>query len=132
MKILQKAGSILSTTFIILLVFLAYGSVENRWYRVITIDGNSMSPTLWYGDLIVITPPRGNIPVDTIVVMGLDGNLVTHRLIDYDNNGRPVTKGDANDVPDSFSNPDIQIVGIYRMRVPGLGYPFLFLRGLMN
>ena len=132
MKRFQHVLSLLSYVPILMLVLLAYGSVENRWYRVVTIDGNSMPPTLWYGDLIIITPPKADIAPDTIIVMGLDGSLVTHRLIGYNEQGRPITKGDANEAPDSFSNPDLQIVGIYRARVPGLGYPLLLLRQALN
>ena len=114
------------------MVFLAYGSIDNRWYRVVTINGNSMSPTLWYGDLMVVTPPSGKIPENTIVVMKIDGNLVTHRLLGYDDNGKLITKGDANDTADQFQNPNLQIIGIYRFRLPGFGYPMLFLKNLFQ
>ncbi len=123
MKIFHKTLSLLSTLLVMLLVFLAYGSIDNRWYRVVTVEGNSMSPTMWYGDLMVVTPPTKDIQTNSIVLMNIDGGLVTHRLVGYDANGRPVTKGDANDVVDNFANPNLQIVGIYRFRLPGLGYP---------
>ncbi len=132
MSHLRKAYSSLFTLLLILLVFLAYGSIDNRWYRVVTIEGNSMAPTLWYGDMMVITPPTGDVPNDTVVVMNIDGHLVTHRLIGYDANHRPITKGDANEVMDNFNNPDLQIVGIYRLRLPGFGYPILFLSKLLG
>lgn len=46
--------------------------------------------------------------------------------------GRYITKGDANWVVDNFSNPNLQIVGIHRFHVPGLGYPLLFLFRLLG
>ena len=83
-KIFKKASSILIITALVLLIFLAYGSVNNRFYRVITVEGNSMSPTLWFGDLIVVTPPAGAPPVNTIVLMMVNGKYVTHRVVGYD------------------------------------------------
>jgi signal peptidase I len=132
MKILQKALSLLTTLVVLLLVFLAYGSVENRWYRVIAVDGNSMSPTLWYGDMILVTPPPEEIPPDSIVVMSVEGSLVTHRLLGFDESGRPITKGDANESIDQFTNPNLRIVGLCRLRLPGFGYPLLYLSRLMG
>jgi signal peptidase len=132
MKLLQKLSSTLFTLVVIVMMFLAYGSVNNRWYRVVAVHGNSMAPTLWYGDLMVITPAVENIPVNTIVVMDADGSLVTHRLIGYDEAGRIITQGDANETPDVFNNPNIRIIGICRARLPGLGYPLLMLSNLLN
>jgi signal peptidase I len=127
MKLLGKVSSTIITLLVLLLVFLAYGSINNRWYRVVTVEGNSMSPTLLYGDMIVVTPVTEEIPKNAIVVMSIGGSLVTHRFLGYDASGRPVTKGDANESIDQFGNPDLRIVGIYRLRLPGFGYPMLLL-----
>jgi signal peptidase I len=132
MNLLRKTTSAFFTLIILLSVFLAYGSINNRWYRVVTVEGNSMSPTLWYGDLMVVTPPPEEIPANTIVVISVGGNLVTHRFLGYDLDGIPITKGDANDSYDQFSNPDLRIVGIYRFRLPGFGYPILYLARLLS
>lgn len=132
MKVLHKTSSAVFTLLVILLAFLAYGSVGNSWYRVVTVDGNSMSPTLWYGDLMVVTPPPEEIPVNSIIVMSIEGSLVTHRLLGFDDGGRPITKGDANDSVDQFVNPNLKIVGICRLRLPGFGYPMLYLSRLLS
>jgi signal peptidase I len=132
MAIFKKVVSALSTIFLILVIFLAYGSLENRWYRVVTVQGNSMAPTLWIGDLMIVTPPPPEIPVNTIVVMSMDGELVTHRVVGYDETGRAITKGDANDSIDMFTNPNLRIVGVYQLHLPGLGYPLLFLSQMLN
>jgi signal peptidase I len=132
---MKKFLSNLTTVFLVLillfLLFLAYGSLNNRWYRVIAIEGNSMSPTFWYGDLIVVTPPTANIPSGTIVTMNVDGSLVTHRLIADYNGNKPETKGDANEIPDNFPGSNLKIVGIERFHIPWLAYPFFFLRYLL-
>jgi signal peptidase I len=133
---MKKIVHIISTAFfaffMILMIFLAYGSIDNRWYRVVTVKGNSMSPTLWIGDMIVVTPPQAQIEPGTIVVMRVAGELVTHRLIGFDANHRPITQGDANDSADGWQNPDLQIVGVFQMRLPGFGYPILYLSQLLG
>ena len=129
-KIFKTASSILIITSLVLLIFLAYGSLNNRFYRVITVEGNSMSPTLWFGDLIVVTPPAGVPPVNAIVLMTVNGKYVTHRVVGYDQSGAVITKGDANAVEDRFSPETVRIAGIYRFRLPGFGYPLLYLSNL--
>lgn len=132
MKILRQVLSAISIFLVIILILLAYGSINNRFYRVVTVEGNSMSPTLWFGDLIVVTPPSENIPINTIVLMSVNGAFVTHRLIEFDANNQPITKGDANQEADNFKGKSLRIVGIFRLRLPGLGYPLLYLKSLIG
>lgn len=131
-KRLIQVGDILLITFVVFLVLLAYGSVNNRWYKVVVVEGNSMSPSLWFGDVIVLTPPTQHIPEGNIITMQVDGGIVTHRLIEAYNGGVPKTKGDANTVFDNFDGDDIKIVGIVRFRIPGIGYPKLYINYLAN
>lgn len=121
-RVLQKSANVLLYAVVLLLVFVAYGSVPNRWYKVITIEGNSMSPTLKYGDLIIITRAPRSIEPGTIVTLQVENAVVTHRFIGYDENGRRVFKGDANEQPDDFRDTEYTIVGVYRFRIPLLGH----------
>jgi len=132
-KILNRVGDILLITVVVFLVFVAYGSINNRWYKVVVVEGNSMSPSLWFGDLIVLTPPTQHIPEGKIITMQVDGGFVTHRLVEaFDGGGWPETKGDANAVSDNFEGYDVKIVGIVRLRIPLLGYPKLYFDYLVN
>lgn len=119
---LKLAGNVLMYGIILLLVFVAYGSIPNRWYKVITIEGNSMSPTLKYGDLIVIARPPRAIEEGTIVTLQVEDAIVTHRYMGYDENGRRMFKGDANLQPDDFSRTNYQIIGVVKLRIPLLGH----------
>ena len=132
MRLIRKSLSLAGNLALILLLFLAYGSVDNRWYRVITGEGNSMSPTMHYGDLMVIARPPREIPLQTIVLMNIDGSFVTHRLIGWDENGRPITQGDANATADNFANPKLTIVGVYRFHIPRLGFLLLSFSRVMG
>lgn len=121
-RTLKTAGNVLMYAVLLLLIFVAYGSIPNRWYKVITIEGNSMAPTLRYGDLIVITPPPVGVEVGTIVTLQVDQTIVTHRFIGYDESGRRIFKGDANEQPDDYSDTSYHIVGVYQFRIPLLGH----------
>jgi signal peptidase I len=129
---LGYAASVVLIFLFIVLVLLAYGTLNNRWYKVLAIDGNSMSPTLLFGDLVVITPPTEIIPAGTVVTMNVNGSLVTHRLLADYHGGRPETKGDANGVADNFSGSNLRVVGIVRFYIPLLGYPFFYIRSLFG
>jgi len=120
-----------------LLIFLLVGTLGNRLlngrpYSVVKVEGNSMSPALRFGDLIIVTPPTESITADTVITMSVDGAFVTHRLVSEYSGGWPETKGDANDVNDNFEGRNLKIVGIVRMRIPWLGYPFMYIRYLLN
>lgn len=90
-----------------------------------------MSPALWFGDSVVLTPPTKHIPAGTIITMRVNDELVTHRLIAEYNGGWPETKGDANNAADDFSESDLKIAGIVRLRLPWIGYTKLFLDYLL-
>jgi signal peptidase I len=129
---ISYAASVVLIFFLIVLVPLAYGTLNNRWYKILAIDGNSMYPSLGFGDLVVITPPTSNIPAGTIVTMSVDGSLFTHRLLEAYQGGLPETKGDANDIADNFSGNNLRIVGIVRLYFPLFGYPFFYIRSLFG
>jgi signal peptidase I len=101
-------------------VALAYGATDNRWYKVIAIQGESMEPTIAEGDLIVITRPE-RVEVGDIGVFQVDGQVVTHRIVGIDPGGELVTQGDANPTADDWGNAEVRLVGVYRLRVPWLG-----------
>jgi signal peptidase I len=116
----------------LLTVFLGYGSIANRWYRVVTIDGNSMAPALFYGDAMIVTPPkpREQIAPGTILLMAVDNRMVTHRLMGWEGD-RPITRGDANPTVDDFTGQQVRIMGMYWFHLPRLGYINLFFYRVM-
>jgi hypothetical protein len=86
-----------------------------------------MAPALQFGDAVVITHATEKIPAGTIITMVVNGELVTHRLISDYSGGMPETKGDANDTKDNFTGCNVYVVGIVRLRIPWLGYPYMYL-----
>jgi len=131
-EFLQGVGEGVLIFLLILLLFVVYGSFENRWYRVLVARSGSMSPTFEAGDLIIVTaaPPPEKLTPGMVASFVIDGEIVTHRIVAVDN-GCIVTKGDANKDIDFWSVPGgcklHRVSAIYRGRLPYVGYPIAFL-----
>lgn len=121
-RLLHFGFDCLFAIIILLAVFLAYGTIPNRWYHVLYIYSGSMTPAIQPGDLIVVAPPTQPLRPGMIITLSVNGELVTHRLIAIGTDGSLATKGDANSAPDGWDTSDIQVRGIYRWRIPLLGY----------
>jgi signal peptidase I len=123
---LARAGNLLvqgvAVVVAAFLVFIAYGAyVDNRWYKIVEIRGISMEPTIHNGDAIVLTRPPSRIEVGMIVTLEVEGQIVTHRVVEVRDDGTFVTKGDANTHADDFTGLDVRVVGVYRARIPEVG-----------
>ena len=104
------------------LLFLAYGNLPNRWYHVLYVYSGSMAPAINPGDLIIITPPTQNLEPGMVLTMRVDGQIVTHRLVEIRSDGALITQGDANNAPDSWDQDRLEVGGVVRARIPFLGY----------
>ena len=112
--------------------FLGYGILPNRWYHILYVYSGSMSPTIESGDVIIISPPPTILKPGMIVTLQVDGNLVTHRIVDLQSQNRYTTKGDANRVADDWGNSNVKLVGLYQARIPYLGYFFASVQDLLQ
>jgi signal peptidase I len=116
----------------LVLLVIAYGLLPNRWYQALYIYSGSMAPTLQAGDLILITPPPAELNPGMIVTIQVDGHLVTHRVIAVQADGKFVTRGDANLWADEWGEQArVRVVGLYRARIPYLGYLFGAIKNLI-
>ena len=77
-----------------------------------------MEPTITRGDLIVVTPPPTTIEPGMILTMGVEGRIVTHRVVSVGTDGSLVTRGDANAVNDDWHGERITIYGQYLFTIP--------------
>jgi len=103
-------------------LFVAYGTVvDNRWYRIVAIEGGSMAPAIEQGDAILITRPPAALRPGMVVVLQVEDRLVTHRVVAVKGDGSFVTKGDANDHVDDWANVDVRVAGVVQGHVPLLG-----------
>jgi signal peptidase len=106
----------------VLLLFTVYGTLPNRWYQVLAVTSGSMSPAIRAGDMIVVTRPPETLEPGMVLTLMVSGNLVTHRLVAVNPDGTLITRGDANPTNDDWSGVNVQVKGLYRARIPYMGY----------
>jgi hypothetical protein len=78
------------------------------------VQGTSMMPAIWPGDILTIAPAGENsLVIGNIAFILIDGRFRTHRVIGHSKQGNavfPVTRGDALDVNDSIGGELLGIV----------------------
>ncbi len=131
LKILKKILSFLSGFILIFAtVTFAYVILSSTKDQVVNIFGKSilrivtgsMEPTILTGDYIIIdredttTLQIGDIISFYSEEENIKGLIVTHRIIDINENGEYVTKGDANNVTDIKNVRKSQIIGKYKKK----------------
>ncbi len=91
-------------------------------YSSLTIQTGSMSGTMEVGDMIIIKKTN-DYKIGDIITFMPDGAVIptTHRIINYNEQGEFVTKGDANNVKDIDSVSKDKIIGEVVMHLPRLG-----------
>ena len=113
-------------------LFLAYGVLPNRWYHVLYIYSGSMAPTIQPGDVIIIAPLPDTLEPGMIVSMSINNSIVTHRIVYLRPDGFFLTKGDANNTFDKWDNSKVKMIGLYKARIPYLGYVLASLQSLVR
>ena len=82
---------------------------------------DSMSPTIEKGDVIMVVP-QDEYEIDDIVAFKQDSMIVTHRIIDRDENGDFITKGDyVGNSKDDMPLKELYIIGKVVKVFPDLG-----------
>jgi len=115
---LSRITTLVLAAVCLLVLFVAYGLLDNRWYRVLAVEGGSMEPTISWGDAVVITRPPAELKPGMIITMEVGRQLVTHRVIGVN----PLrTKGDANSGVDQWRPGTVRVVGQVRFWIPRLG-----------
>lgn len=104
-------------------------------FTPLIVQSDSMAPTFYAGDLIVIKEcetsrlEEGDV-ITFHTIINNEYALNTHRIAEIRENGEVrsyVTKGDNNAVEDTHVISDGDIVGQYMGKVPGLGKVMTFL-----
>ena len=133
----QKILGILLDTLLVIvilsLLFVGYGvGVNNRFYKLLVVTSGSMTPTFAPGDLIFITKmdPKDAKVGNIVTFQTKDGQLLTHRIVEIKSDGEIVTKGDANNSIDTWSNGWKlgRVEMKYIFTIPKLGYPISWLQ----
>ena len=102
-------------------------------YRVLTVLSGSMEPAIHVGSIVAIRPAK-DYKIGDVITFGEIGQAkvpITHRINDIKiEGGQPVyiTKGDANNAPDTDEAPYSSVDGKMLFSVPLLGYALSFLK----
>lgn len=133
---MKKFLNILSDLLIIILVVLVGAVLVIKFalgWELKAVLTPSMEPELPVGSLLIIKPVEFeeiNIGDDVTVVRDSSLTLVTHRVIEKDENSRQITtQGIANDSPDSPSDY-ANVVGKVIYHIPLVGYFVIWLSTL--
>jgi signal peptidase len=116
------------------LVLWSVAPVVFGWTTTVVVSG-SMAPAIQAGDVVAVAPvareEAGRLAPGTVILIddpSRPGMRLLHRLVEYDDSGRMITKGDANAVADSTPVPVENLSGVARLRVPMVGRPMLWLQ----
>jgi len=146
---LKKIGNIIFyivSSFMILLIFVEVlfptRSIDLLGFKVYAVPTPSMEPVIKVGDLIIVgKADLDELDEDSIISFYADINndgkdeVVTHQIrsIVFEGETRLFrTYGINNNADDTFRTTDEDIVGVYQLRIPFLGFIVLFLKILVE
>lgn len=108
-------------------------------YKPIAVMSNSMLPVYGRGDVVVVQKLSTGLDVKEgdIIQYQVDNKNITHRVVEIINQQGGtekmyITKGDNSPSRDVKPVAREQIFGVVKARVPYLGLPVIWLRGVMN
>ena len=129
----KKAWSIITTSFVVLVVVLAILVVGVRFVGIMpyAVLSGSMEPEYHVGSVVYVWTGADPLKLevgDPVTFMLNETTVATHRIIEVipDENDPTVvrfrTKGDANDIPDGAPLHSANVIGKPIFTIPLLGY----------
>lgn len=105
------------------LVVIALPLVTKGEWR--TVVSGSMEPHVSPGDVVLVAPTLESPQVGDVVAFAdplQPDRDVLHRVVDLDEQGALVTRGDANDVNDPWSILPSEVIGTEALIIPKIGF----------
>ena len=135
----KKACITLMPLLLVIIPVIILVSGISKW-QILAVGSNSMYPIYKRGDSIIFkkmnTDEKTDLKAKDIIVFKIDNNIILHRIenIEYTPSGnrKYITKGDNNNVIDEGYITDDNIIGIYKIKVPIIGYPSVWLQEILN
>ena len=117
-----------------MLILASLLPIKNN-YHLLVVKSGSMEPGIKTGSL-VLTLPQDDYKINDIISYTFTPNknkqfLVTHRIIEINRSTGQnlfITKGDANNAPDSNLITQNQIIGKLIFKISYIGYPINYLQ----
>jgi signal peptidase len=127
-RIIKRSGNILLVLSVTITLFVL-ASHYFFGFNFITVYGNSMSPTIPQGALMIThTVAPSEIAIDDIIAFRPPGGATTtvaHRVVEVnpaENTVLFITKGDAVEDNDSYAVPATNVLGRVIFWIPLVGY----------
>jgi signal peptidase I len=131
---IRNIGQILYWGILALLVTVAVLAAMSalgipKQIRLLVVQSGSMEPAIGTGSLVLVRSQDNYVKEDIITFFKTSDNFseqaITHRLVgteDRDGQKMLITKGDANNAPDSWRVAKGDVLGKVSFHVPFLGY----------
>lgn len=130
-KIAKKVIEIFAVILIYNIILIAISSENNVnlinmfGYKSYVIKTNSMEPTININDVVINKEVKlEEINVGDVITFLYDGEVITHRITKINNDGditQYTTKGDNNNIEDTFKIDYENIKGKHVLTIPYLG-----------
>ena len=100
-------------------------------YKMLGIETGSMMPNYNIGDAVIIDknfdPDKLKVG-DVIAYENADNIIIIHRIVKINSDKSFITKGDNNNVADSFYVNKDKIKGCVKVKIPWIAYPALLFK----
>ena len=127
-KIAKKVIEIIAIILIYNIILIALSSankisvVNILGYKSYIIKTNSMEPTISINDVVITKKvKKEKIKKGDVITFLQDGEVITHRITQIEDNGNYTTKGDNNNIEDTFKITYENIEGKHILTIPYLG-----------
>ena len=130
-KRIKKVLEILAVILIYNIILIAISAEEQVsfinifGYKSYVIKTNSMEPTINVDDVVINKEVKQeDLLVGDVITFLQDGEVITHRITKIDNDGDKIqysTKGDNNNIEDTFKITYENIEGKHLLTIPYLG-----------
>lgn len=124
---MKKIFNLISTLIFVVLIALAGVLFVPKMFNIqpTAVLSGSMEPAYHVGSLIFVDYGFSQDEIDVgdpITFKISEDTLVTHRVVEIDENGEYITKGDANETNDGGTVNISNVVGIPLFTIPYLGF----------
>ena len=127
-KIAKKVIEIIAIILIYNVILIAISSANKMniinvfGYKSYIIKTNSMEPTIGINDVVIAKKvEKKEIKKGDVITFLQDGEVITHRITQIDEEGNYTTKGDNNNIEDIFKITYDNIEGKHVLTIPYLG-----------
>ena len=132
----RAVSKIITAVAVIIMIGTVMLISNHFYYGALVVATESMTGEINKGDVVITESYEDQTVTEGQVIVFADGDSkYVHRVVDIQIiNGikRYYTKGDANEDMDAGYITDSDIVGLVNYKIPAIGYPTLWLRGLFD